>query len=70
MGDHGMTRTGDHGGDSANELDAALFIYSPVQITATKSKVRFLKSYRCNRAHSCKYGHCLATPEQPVLLNN
>ncbi|XP_064608437.1 LOW QUALITY PROTEIN: GPI ethanolamine phosphate transferase 3-like [Liolophura sinensis] len=35
MGDHGMTRTGDHGGDSQSELEAGLFIYSPAQITAT-----------------------------------
>ncbi|EDO47657.1 predicted protein [Nematostella vectensis] len=28
LGDHGMTRTGDHGGDSDDELDAALFVYS------------------------------------------
>ncbi|XP_072108568.1 GPI ethanolamine phosphate transferase 3 isoform X1 [Mobula birostris] len=29
MGDHGMTETGDHGGDSEGEVDAALFVYSP-----------------------------------------
>ncbi|EDV26994.1 uncharacterized protein TRIADDRAFT_22857 [Trichoplax adhaerens] len=28
MGDHGMTRTGDHGGDSDAEITAALFVYS------------------------------------------
>ena len=28
MGDHGMTETGDHGGDTANETNAALFLYS------------------------------------------
>ncbi|XP_022102977.1 GPI ethanolamine phosphate transferase 3-like isoform X2 [Acanthaster planci] len=28
LGDHGMTRTGDHGGDSKDEIAAALFIYS------------------------------------------
>ncbi|KAL8204124.1 UNVERIFIED_CONTAM: hypothetical protein K2H54_068252 [Gekko kuhli] len=27
-GDHGMTSTGDHGGDSEEEVDAALFLYS------------------------------------------
>lgn len=27
-GDHGMTRTGDHGGDSEDEVNAALFVYS------------------------------------------
>ncbi|XP_006814141.1 GPI ethanolamine phosphate transferase 3, catalytic subunit-like [Saccoglossus kowalevskii] len=32
FGDHGMTSTGDHGGDSADELSAALFVYSPSQL--------------------------------------
>ncbi|CAH1253896.1 PIGO [Branchiostoma lanceolatum] len=32
MGDHGMTRTGDHGGDSSDEVGAALFIYSPAKL--------------------------------------
>lgn len=27
-GDHGMTETGDHGGDSEDEVNAALFVYS------------------------------------------
>ena len=35
LGDHGMTRTGDHGGDSADELTAGLFVYSPAQITTS-----------------------------------
>ncbi|CAH1797316.1 unnamed protein product, partial [Owenia fusiformis] len=35
LGDHGMTRTGDHGGDSNDEVDAALFIYSPSKITTS-----------------------------------
>lgn len=29
MGDHGMTRSGDHGGDSPDEVNAGLFAYSP-----------------------------------------
>eukprot|EP00117_Sycon_ciliatum_P006883 scpid39012/ scgid10221/ GPI ethanolamine phosphate transferase 3; Phosphatidylinositol-glycan biosynthesis class O protein len=29
FGDHGMTRSGDHGGDSADEVSSALFVYSP-----------------------------------------
>ncbi|XP_052279184.1 GPI ethanolamine phosphate transferase 3-like isoform X2 [Dreissena polymorpha] len=33
MGDHGMTSTGDHGGDSSEEIDAGLFIYSKSPIT-------------------------------------
>ncbi|XP_038153507.1 GPI ethanolamine phosphate transferase 3 [Cyprinodon tularosa] len=32
MGDHGMTDTGDHGGESQKETDAALFLYSPSAI--------------------------------------
>lgn len=41
MGDHGMTRTGDHGGDSHDELDAALFVYSKVPFVDTNQpKVR------------------------------
>ena len=41
MGDHGMTRTGDHGGDSDDEVDAALFVYSTKPIlTCNLKKVR------------------------------
>ena len=29
FGDHGMTATGEHGGESQDETDAALFVYSP-----------------------------------------
>ncbi len=29
FGDHGMTETGDHGGESALETDSALLIYTP-----------------------------------------
>ena len=29
LGDHGMTSTGDHGGETEMETDAALLIYSP-----------------------------------------
>ncbi|KAM6902962.1 GPI ethanolamine phosphate transferase 3 [Xenentodon cancila] len=32
MGDHGMTDSGDHGGESQKETDAALFLYSPSSI--------------------------------------
>lgn len=30
LGDHGMTNTGDHGGDSEAEVTSALFLYSPL----------------------------------------
>ncbi|XP_069482908.1 GPI ethanolamine phosphate transferase 3 [Ambystoma mexicanum] len=32
MGDHGMTDTGDHGGDSEKEVNAALFVYSKIPL--------------------------------------
>uniref|UniRef100_S4RDL5 Phosphatidylinositol glycan anchor biosynthesis class O n=1 Tax=Petromyzon marinus TaxID=7757 RepID=S4RDL5_PETMA len=32
MGDHGMTETGDHGGESERETSAALFVYSPIPV--------------------------------------
>ena len=32
IGDHGMTETGDHGGDSKLELETALFFYSKKSI--------------------------------------
>jgi len=35
LGDHGMTSTGDHGGDSFDELDATLFVYSSSAISDT-----------------------------------
>lgn len=33
IGDHGMTETGDHGGDSLNEVEAAMFVYSTTPLT-------------------------------------
>ena len=45
MGDHGMTRTGDHGGDSDDEVDAALFVYSPKPLrTCNMTKVKTMYS--------------------------
>lgn len=32
VGDHGMTESGDHGGDSSNEVEAAMFVYSKVPL--------------------------------------
>lgn len=32
FGDHGMTRTGDHGGDSDDEVLAGLFVYSSTKL--------------------------------------
>lgn len=31
MGDHGMTISGDHGGDTEAETDALLFAYTPLK---------------------------------------
>jgi len=36
LGDHGMTTTGDHGGDSSDEVDAALFVYSKAKLITQK----------------------------------
>lgn len=41
MGDHGMTRSGDHGGDSPDEVNAGFFAYSPEwNIKLNNSKTR------------------------------
>lgn len=32
IGDHGMTKSGDHGGDSELETSTALFLYSPIAL--------------------------------------
>ena len=37
IGDHGMTETGDHGGDSKLELETALFFYSKKEIFSESS---------------------------------
>lgn len=36
VGDHGMTATGDHGGDSKHEVEAAMFVYSKVPLLGEK----------------------------------
>ena len=38
LGDHGMTATGDHGGDSALELEAALYVYSKQPLPSSASE--------------------------------
>ena len=32
LGDHGMTSTGDHGGETQLETEAALLVYSPTPL--------------------------------------
>ncbi|XP_015593772.1 GPI ethanolamine phosphate transferase 3 isoform X2 [Cephus cinctus] len=39
IGDHGMTDTGDHGGDSIDETDAAMFIYSTLPLIDTSTVI-------------------------------
>ena len=42
MGDHGMTRSGDHGGDSPDEVNAGFFAYSPgwnIKLSDSKTRV-------------------------------
>uniref|UniRef100_T1JNY3 GPI ethanolamine phosphate transferase 3, catalytic subunit n=1 Tax=Strigamia maritima TaxID=126957 RepID=T1JNY3_STRMM len=36
LGDHGMSSSGDHGGDSREEVTSALFVYSPTIIDKSK----------------------------------
>ncbi|PAV62515.1 hypothetical protein WR25_00145 [Diploscapter pachys] len=38
IGDHGMTSTGDHGGDSEDETNAGIFVYSPERPLAFSSR--------------------------------
>ncbi|XP_015985995.2 GPI ethanolamine phosphate transferase 3 isoform X3 [Rousettus aegyptiacus] len=47
IGDHGMTKNGDHGGDSEPEISAALFLYSPSALfhKAPPEVSRFLHTY-------------------------
>lgn len=53
LGDHGMTATGDHGGDSFDELDATLFVYSSSVISdAIPQQVCRSLPYYCIRDHS------------------
>ena len=40
-----MTRHGDHGGDSDNELDSALFVYSPGRELSTKVVINIVTNF-------------------------
>ncbi|PVU99162.1 hypothetical protein BB560_005550, partial [Smittium megazygosporum] len=51
FGDHGMNSKGDHGGDSDEELDAALFVYSSTPIFSDKSNSRLKKVYKLSFSH-------------------
>lgn len=50
LGDHGMTNTGDHGGDSVKETSTALFLYSPSSIKLNNNvskKVKISVIFNC-----------------------
>lgn len=47
FGDHGMTPSGDHGGDSALEVSSALFLYSPTPFTAADPVQKVEKLFWC-----------------------
>ena len=49
MGDHGMTMTGDHGGDSRDEVSAALFVYS--KANGQSKCQQFVKIHRRRREY-------------------
>lgn len=38
MGDHGMTESGDHGGDSRNEIEAGMLVYSRLPLLGKKNE--------------------------------
>lgn len=48
-GDHGMTETGDHGGDSYLELESALFFYSKKPIFKRPTNVNVLRRLYLNK---------------------
>lgn len=53
LGDHGMTSTGDHGGETSLETDAALLVYSkrplfdPQQVCCTVGRVVAMQTHGC-----------------------
>ena len=70
FGDHGMTRTGDHGGDSKDELDAALVMYSHSQLTSSKttnvSISNYLQLLGCYSSCYC----CTYSELQNIITNS
>ena len=63
MGDHGMTSSGDHGGDSAGELSAALFVHAKksfVDVSASASP----ESATSSSATSSSSSSSLSSPPQ------
>lgn len=47
FGDHGMTKSGDHGGDSEDEVHAGLFVYSPTKLFSHSQVRNSFKKFLC-----------------------
>ena len=65
MGDHGMTQTGDHGGDSDDEVHAALFVYSTKPLATCNMQ---LKVSRCNNVYAKLCSLALKASQTFLLL--
>jgi GPI ethanolamine phosphate transferase 3 subunit O len=52
LGDHGMTSNGDHGGDSLNELETALFVYTNKDKGNDLNKP-FSSKFDCSGKYGC-----------------
>ena len=79
FGDHGMTATGDHGGETPLETDSALLIYSPLPIF-NPTKVLSSLTYQYNLHESiiigsyinflCRYNYnddCIVCVTLPLM---
>lgn len=64
LGDHGMTSTGNHGGSTQPEVDAALFVLS----TATKPLVADSADATCARAATAAVKQVDIVPTLAVLM--
>ena len=58
FGDHGMTITGDHGGETPLETDSALLVYSPISLFDPKKVI----NVRVSNNHCFFYNYvCINT---------
>ncbi|CAG8492280.1 10526_t:CDS:2 [Paraglomus occultum] len=68
MGDHGMDSKGDHGGDSDNEVESSLFVYSKKQLYQNEIEdiIQLDEDYdmtRGVRLYTTKYGKWRSIPQ-------
>ncbi|CAG8638693.1 5373_t:CDS:2, partial [Acaulospora colombiana] len=72
MGDHGMDSKGDHGGDSDNEVESALFVYSKKNLTHDSSASSILSQIHKKldeidghgvKSFTSKYGNWRSIPQ-------